>query len=154
MASPIPNSHICCGSQEEAHTFLASFLQSSNPNTTDNLVHQSRVSHFSAFHGTHWLNSMTTGSGGILSPSSSEVSSNPLKKDATASPSSGLLQIRAFTGGSFLTRPCLQASGAVGGRGVLKLHLLASPLPLLPTSSPVIPNLGSCPHFQAVPGVT
>ena len=83
LASLIPNSHVCCGSQKEAHTSLASFLQSSIPGTIDNSVHQSRVWHFLAFHGTHWLSSKTMGSGGILSPSSSEVSSNPLRKEAT-----------------------------------------------------------------------
>ena len=74
--------------RNEAHTSLASFLQSSIPSTTNNSVHQSGVLHFSAFHGTHWLNSKTMGSRGIILPSSSEVSGNPLKKDATASPSS------------------------------------------------------------------
>ena len=89
LASLIPNSCIYYGSQKEAHTSLASFLQSSIPCTTNNSDHESGVSHFLAFHGTHWLNSKTAGSGGILLPSSLEVSGNPLKKDATASPSSG-----------------------------------------------------------------
>ena len=89
LASFIPNSCIHCGSWKEACTSLASFLQSSIPGTADNLVHQSGVLHFLAFHGTHWLDSKTVGSGGILLPSSSEVSGNPLKKDATAGPSSG-----------------------------------------------------------------
>ena len=89
LASLFPNSRIHCGSQKEACTSLASFLQSSIPGTIDNLVHQSRVLHFSAFHGTHWLKSKTVGFRGILLPSSSEVSSNPLRKEATASFSSG-----------------------------------------------------------------
>ena len=88
VASLTPNSCICCGSPKDAHTSLASFLQSSIPGTVDNSVHHSGVLHLSAFHGTHWLNSKTVGSGGILLPSSSEVSSNPLRKEATASFSS------------------------------------------------------------------
>ena len=64
-------------------------LWSPIPSTADNSVHQLGVSHPSALLGTYWLNSVTAGSGGILLPLSLEVSSNPLKKDATASPSSG-----------------------------------------------------------------
>ena len=89
MASLAPSSCICCGSLKDAHTSLASFLQSSIPGTVENLVHHSRVSHLLAFHGTHWLNSKTAGSGGIFLPSSSEVSGDTLRKEATASFSSG-----------------------------------------------------------------
>ena len=89
VASLTPNSHICCGSPKDASTYLASFLQSSIPGTVNNLVHHSGVLHLSAFNGTHWLNSKTTGSRGILSPSSSEVSGNPLRKEATTGFSSG-----------------------------------------------------------------
>ena len=42
-----------------------------------------------SLHGTHWLNSKTMGSRGVTLPSSSEVSGNPLRKDATTGPSSG-----------------------------------------------------------------
>ena len=89
VASLTPNSHICCGSPKDAHTSLASFLQSSIPGTVNNSVHHSGVLHLSAFHGTHWLNSKTAGSGDVLSASSSEVSGNPLRKEATASFISG-----------------------------------------------------------------
>ena len=105
VASLIPNSCIHCGSPKEACPSLASFLQSSIPGTVNNLVHQSRVSHFSTFHGTHWLNSKTAGSRGILSPSSLEVSSDPLRKEASASFSSG---------GSSKSEPSLVAPSSLG----------------------------------------
>ena len=89
LASLIPNSCIHCGCWKEAHTSLASYLQSSIHSTIDNSVHQSGVLHVLAFHGTHWLNSKTAGYRGILSPSSSEVSGDPLRKDATTGHSSG-----------------------------------------------------------------
>ena len=89
MASFIPSSLICCRSQNNAHTSLASLLWSHISGTANNSAHQLGVSHLSALHGTHWLNSVTAGSRGILSPSSSEVPSDPLKKDATSGPSSG-----------------------------------------------------------------
>ena len=153
-ASVIPNSCICCGSQKEAHTSLASFLQSSIPGTANNLVHQSGVLHFSAFHGTHWLNSKTMDSGGILLPSSLEVSGDPLKKDATASPSS-IGSSRSELCQWLLPHQTLSL-GQCGSweQGVLKLHLAASPLLLFSTLSLVVPTLGSCPHFQVVPSVT
>ena len=89
VASPAPNSCICCGSLKDACTSLASFLQSSIPGTVNSLVHHSGVSHLLAFHGTHWLNSKTAGSRGISLSSSSEVSGDPLRKEATAGFSSG-----------------------------------------------------------------
>ena len=88
-ASFIPNSFICCGSQNKAHTSLASFLWSPFSGTANNSAHQLGILQLLALHGTHWLNLVTVGSGGILSPLSLEVCSNPLKKDATSSPSSG-----------------------------------------------------------------
>ena len=63
-----------------------------------------------------------------------------------------LLQVRAFTSGSFLTRPCLWAGEAVGGKGVLKPHLAVSPLSLFPTLSPAVPTLGSRPSFPSGSG--
>ena len=89
MASLIPNSHICCGSLKEACTSIASFLESSIPGTVNNSVLQSRVSHLSAFHHTHWQNSKTAGSGGVLLPSSLEVSGDPFRKEAMTAFSSG-----------------------------------------------------------------
>ena len=77
------------GVPKDACTSLPSFLQSSIPGIVNSLVHHSRVLHLSAFHGTHWLNSKTAGSGGVLSPSSLEVSGDPLRKEATAGFSSG-----------------------------------------------------------------
>ena len=88
-ASFIPNSFIDCGSWNKACTSLASFLWSTISSTTDNLAHQPGVLHLLALHGTHWLNSVTAGSRDILLPLSSKVSGDPLKKDATTSPSSG-----------------------------------------------------------------
>ena len=89
VAYLIPNSCICHRSPKDAHTSLASFLQSSLPGTVDSSVHHSGVLHLSAFHGTHWLNSKTAGSRGISLPSSLEVSGNPLRKEATIGFSSG-----------------------------------------------------------------
>ena len=88
MASLAPNSCIHHGSPKDAHTSLASLLQSSLPGTVDSSVHHSGVSHLLAFQGTHQLNSKTVGSGGISSPSSSKVSGDPLRKEATVSFSS------------------------------------------------------------------
>ena len=62
-----------CRSQNDACTSLASFLWSPISGTADISTHQLGVSHLSPLYGTHWLNSVTTGSGGILLPSSSEV---------------------------------------------------------------------------------
>ena len=89
VASLTPNSCICHGSPKDACTSLPIFLQSSIPGTVNNLVHHSGVLHLLVFHGTYWLNSNTTGSGGIFLPSSSEVSGDPLRKEATISLSSG-----------------------------------------------------------------
>ena len=88
VASFEPNSYNCRGSLKDAHTSLASFLESSFPGTANSPVHHSGVSHLSACHGTHRLNSKTAGSGGIFLPSSSKVSGNPLRKEATVSFSS------------------------------------------------------------------
>ena len=59
------------------------------PGTVDSSIHHSGVPHLSTFHRTHWPKSKTAGSGGIFSPSSSKVSSNPLRKKATINFSSG-----------------------------------------------------------------
>ena len=88
LASSICNSLILCRSRNKACTSLASLFWSSTSGTADNSAHQLGVSHLSAFHSTHWLNSVTVGSRGILSSSSSEVPVDPLKKDATSGPSS------------------------------------------------------------------
>ena len=89
MAPFIPNSFIHCGSQNETHTSLASFLWSPVSGTTNNSAHQQGVSQLSALHGTPWLNMVTMGSRGILLPLYLEVPGDPLKKDATSGPSSG-----------------------------------------------------------------
>ena len=83
VASLEPNSCSCCGSLKDALTSLASFLWSSFPGTADSSIHYSGVSHLSAFHGTHRLKSKTVGSGRVFLPSSSKVSSDPLRKEAT-----------------------------------------------------------------------
>ena len=77
------NSCNCCGSAKDALTSLASLLASSFPDTANSSSHQSGVSHFSDFHGTHWPKSIILGSRGIFLPSSSEVSSDPHRKEAT-----------------------------------------------------------------------
>ena len=71
------------GSSKDALTSLASFLLSSFPGMADSSAHYSGISHLSALHGTHWLKSKITGSGGVFLPSSSKVSGNPCRKEAT-----------------------------------------------------------------------
>ena len=89
VASLVPNSCICHGSLQDAFTSLANFLWSSFSDTIDSSVHYSGVLHLLAFHGAHQLNSVTGGSGDVSSPSSLEVSSNPLRKEGTIGFSSG-----------------------------------------------------------------
>ena len=96
MASFEPNSCNHHGSPKDALTFLASCLAPSFPGTANSSIHHSGVSHLSALHGTHRLKSKIVGPRGIFSPSSSEVSSNPCRKEATVSFSSG---------GSFKSEP-------------------------------------------------
>ena len=74
------------GSPKDAITSLASFLASSFPGTANSSPHQSGVSHLSVFHGTHRPKSRILG---IFSPSSSKVSGNPHRKEATVGFSSG-----------------------------------------------------------------
>ena len=77
------------GSLKDALTSLASFLVSSFPSTTDSSIHHSGVLHLSAFQGTHRLKSKIAGSRGVLLPSSSKVSGDPHRKEATFGFSSG-----------------------------------------------------------------
>ena len=83
MASLESYSCICCGSAKDTITSLASLLASSFPGTANSSSHQSGVSHLSDFHGTHWLKSVISGSRGVFLPSSSEVSGDPHRKEAT-----------------------------------------------------------------------
>ena len=89
MAFLEPNSRNCCGSLKDAFTSLASFLVSSFPSTANSFIHHSGVSHLSAFHGTHRPKSKIVGSRCIFLPSSSKVSGNPCRKEATIGFSSG-----------------------------------------------------------------
>ena len=89
VASLESNSRNCYGSMKDALTSLASLLASSLPSMANSSSHQSGVSHLSAFHGTHWPKSIMSGSGGIFSPSLSEVSGDPCRKEATVGFSSG-----------------------------------------------------------------
>ena len=89
VASLVSNSHSRCGSRKDALTSLASFLTSMFPGTANSSSHQSGVSHLSAFHWAQRLRSIISGSGGIFSPSSSEVSGDPHRKEATVGFSSG-----------------------------------------------------------------
>ena len=89
VASLESNSHNHLGSAKDALTSLASLLASSFPSTANSSSHQSGVLHFSDFHGTHWLKSIISDSGGVFSPSSSEVSGDPRRKEATVGFSSG-----------------------------------------------------------------
>ena len=85
VASLEPNSCNHHGSLKDALTSLAGFLASSFPGTANSSIHHSGVSHLSAFHRTHRLKSKIVGSRGVFLPSSSEVSSNPCRKEATVS---------------------------------------------------------------------
>ena len=82
----LPASISCshCGSLKDALTCLASFLVLSSPGTVDSYIHQWGVLHLSTFHGTHSAKSKMVGSSGIFSPSSSDVSGDPHRKEATA----------------------------------------------------------------------
>ena len=77
------------GNSKDALTCQASFLVSSYPGTVNSSIHQLGVSHLSTFQQTHSARFETGGSGGIFSPSSSEISGDPCRKEATASLSSG-----------------------------------------------------------------
>ena len=89
VASLESSSHNHCGSLKDALISLASFLASSFPGTADSSLHQSGVSHLSTFHGTHRLKSRIVGSGGSFLPSSSKVSGDSHRKEATIGFSSG-----------------------------------------------------------------
>ena len=71
----------------KACIFCASLLQLGTPGTANNSLHQSGVSVVSAFHVTHLQSSHTGSSGG--GPSSSELSTDPLRKEVTPSFNSG-----------------------------------------------------------------
>ena len=89
VASLESNFCIHCGSMKDTLTSLANLLASSFPGTANSSSHQSGVSHLSDFHGTHSLKSIMLGSGGVSSLSSSEVSSDPCRKEATVGLNSG-----------------------------------------------------------------
>ena len=69
------------GLLNEAHIFCASLLQLGIPSNANNSLYQSGVSVISAFHVTHLQSSHTGSSGG--GPSSSELSTDPLRKEVT-----------------------------------------------------------------------
>ena len=71
----------------KACIFCTNLLQLGTPNTTNNSLHQSGVSVVSAFHVTHSWSSHTGSSG--LGPYSSELSTDPLRKEVTPSSNSG-----------------------------------------------------------------
>ena len=106
MASLESSSCNCCGSLKDALTSLASFLASSFPGIADSSIHQSGVSHLSAFYGTHRLKSRIAGSEDVFLPSSSEVSGNPCRKEAT---------IRFSSGGSSKSEPLPSDPSSPGG---------------------------------------
>ena len=136
VASLEPNSHNCRGSPKDALTSLASFLASSFPVTADSSIHQSGVSHLSAFHGTHRLKSKILGSGGIFLPSSSKVSGNPYRKEATVEFQFWqFLQVRASTFRPLFTWLCLGVGRLARGRFICKLDLAASLLSPFSTQS-------------------
>ena len=89
VASLESNSCNHCGSMKDTLTSLASLLASSFLGTANSSSHQSGVLHLSDFLGTHWPKSIMLDSGGVFSPSSSEVSGDPCRKEATDGYSSG-----------------------------------------------------------------
>ena len=76
------------GSLNEALTCRSNFSMSSS-GTVDSSAHQLGTSHLSAFHHTHLVGWDTGGSGDISSFSSSVISDNPCKKEATSTWSCG-----------------------------------------------------------------
>ena len=146
MASLVPNSCILCGSLKDVHTSLASFLLLSLPGTVDSLGHHSRVSHLSAFHGTHQLISMTEGSGDVSSSLSSEVFGNPLKKEATIGfSSSGSSKSEPLPLDPCPLNSVLGSAVWLGTGRSSKLHLVAPLLSPLSTWSLAVPALRSSP---------
>ena len=146
VASLESNSHNCHGSQKDALTSLASFLVSSFPGTANSSLHQSGVSHLSAFHGTHRPKSRTLDSRGVFSPSLSEVSGNPCRKEATVGfNSSGSSKSEPPSLDPFSTQWHLGVGRLARGRFVCKSDLAASPLSSFPTWSMVVPALRPSP---------
>ena len=80
--------HTCLRSWNEAFTSGAS-LPVSSSRTVDNSAHQLGTSHFSALHCTHLVDWDMGGSGNIPSSSSSGISDDPSKKEATSALSCG-----------------------------------------------------------------
>ena len=87
-ASSGSSSCICLGSLNEALTCLANLSMSSS-GTVDSSAHQSGTSHLSAFHHTHSAGWDMGGSGDISLFSSSGISDDPCKKEATSAWSCG-----------------------------------------------------------------
>ena len=89
VASLVSNSCSCCESKKDALTSLASFVTSMLPGTAKSSSRHSGVSHISALHWAQRPKSIISSSRGIFLPSSSEVSEDPHRKEATVSFSSG-----------------------------------------------------------------
>ena len=79
---------ICLGSLNEALTCQANLSMSSS-GTVDSSAHQLGTSHLSAFHHTHLVGWDMGGSGDISLFSSSDISDDPCKKEATSAWSCG-----------------------------------------------------------------
>ena len=142
----------CCGSLKDALTSLASFLASSFPSTADSSIHQSGVSHLSAFHETHRLKSRIVGSGGVFSSSSSKVSSNIHRKEATisfsscgSSKSEPLPSDPSSPGGVLGSADWL---GAGSSANLTWWHLLFCPSPLSLWQSPLLDLALDCKQAQ------
>ena len=154
VASFEPNSHNCHGSPKDALTSLASFLESSFPGTADSSIHRSGILHLSTFYGTHWLNSTTGGSGDVSLPSSSEVFSDPLRKEATVGfSSSGSSRSEPLPLDPCSLGSVLGVGRAAWGRLILKPDFVALLLLALSTLSSVIPALGSGPWLWVGPSM-
>ena len=142
VASLESNSCILCGSMKDALTSLASFLASSSPSTANSYSHQSGVLHLSDFHGTHWPKSVMLGSGGVSSPSSSEVSGEPCRKEAMVGfSSSGSSKSEPLPWDPSLPSGILGSADWLGASSSAKLtwqHLLFCHSPLHLQGSPLL----------------
>ena len=116
------------GWPNKACTFCANLLQLGTPGTANNSLHQSGVLIVSAFHVTHLQNSPNGSSGG--GPSSSKLSTDPLRKEVTPGSNSGSSPRSEIQGWFPLAGLWTVSRKVIGGRAVSEVHLAMPPLVL------------------------